>query len=199
MAAVNEGLKTCGKPSRGRYVQGCRCYMCRVANAEYALAQSHGENEKAMVGRGCCDRARARIGELLESGWSLNQVCRCSGVPESSIHALLYGHGNTPTFKGGGKRRTSKMRRENYVAIMALPDRPTVADAALVDGMALARGVRWAAAHGHSCAAMARDAGIGAQIVYRLRDAENGATVRHSTMRRLAPVLLRYATEARDS
>lgn len=195
---MNEGLRTCGKPSRGRYVQGCRCYMCRVANAEYALAQSHGENEPLMATPAQTSACRARVNKLTEGGWSLRQICEEAGVPRSSLRSLMRGHGNTPVSKRGacaGEKVTHKMSRDNCRAIMALPMRPRIADAALVDGMPLARGVKWALAHGHNCAAIARDAGIDKQAVYRLAHAEEAVTVRHCTMRRLAPVLLIYAQE----
>lgn len=176
--------------------------MCRVANAEYSLAQSHGENEKEMVGASCCKRVRAKIAELLKHGWSLNQICKVSGVPETSVHNLLYGHANTPRYRKGEHaglaKPTTKMSRRNYVALMALPEKPVVADSALVDGRALARGVKWAVAHGYSCAAIAREAGVDSQVVYRLSHALGDVTVRHISMHRLAPVLIRYKKETED-
>ena len=57
---MNEGMTTCGKPSRGRYVQGCRCYMCRVANAEYAREQPKQGRRSAMVGRSATYKARRK-------------------------------------------------------------------------------------------------------------------------------------------
>lgn len=203
METVNEGLRTCGRPSRGRYVQGCRCYMCRVANAEYSLAQSHGENERRMVGRAATESARERVAELIANGWTKRQICKEAGVPRSTLRALLDGHPNTPEYRRGdraGERRpTAKMGKEAHRAIMALPDRPATADHALVDAAPLSRGLRWALANGRTVAQVARDAGLDYCAVHRLRDAGEGCKTTSATFRRLAPVLLRYATEARDS
>lgn len=201
METVNEGLRTCGRPSRGRYVQGCRCYMCRVANAEYSLAQSHGENERRMVGAAATEGARARVIELMGNGWTKRRICEETGMPRSTLRSLLDGHGNTPEYKrgerAGRKKPTAKMGKAAHDAIVALPDRPRAAGGALVDATSLARGVRWALANGRTVAQVARDAGLDYCAVRRLRDAGEGCKTTGATFRRLAPVLLRYATPSR--
>lgn len=196
METRNEGLRTCGRPSRGRYAQGCRCYMCRVANSEYELARSRGELGRSMATRDQTASCRSRVNRLVGAGWSLRQICEVSGVPRSSLRSLMRGHRNSQVSRRGkraGERVTHSMSLANYRAIMALPERPETADGALVDGTALARGVRAAVASGRSCCQIARDAGIGPQAVYRLRDSAGGCMVTRSTFAGLAPVLLGYA------
>lgn len=177
--------------------------MCRVANAEYSLAQSHGENERRMVGAAATERCRERVAELIGNGWTKRRICEEARVPRSTLRALLDGHPNTPEYRRGGRagerKPTAKMGKEAHRAIMALPDRPATADHALVDATSLSRGVRWAVANGRTVAQVARDAGLDYCAVHRLRDAPEGCKTTSATFKRLAPVLLRYATEARDS
>lgn len=73
---MNEGMVTCGRPSRGRYVQGCRCYMCRVT--PYAVAKDSGIPLGTIYSLGArekCtfatyDRLRRSLARLAESARS---------------------------------------------------------------------------------------------------------------------------------
>lgn len=114
--AMNDGLKTCGKPSRGRYVQGCRCYMCRVANAEYSREQSHrdgGERDTAMVGAEETAEARERVERWRRLGIGLREIEMWTGVNRSALATLVNGH------HAHGDGPTSRMSRANHDAIMA--------------------------------------------------------------------------------
>ena len=108
---MNEGAKTCGRPSRSRYVQGCRCLMCRVANSEYALRQSHGEAD-AMVGEAETAEARAKVAWWQSHGIGLRSIEGWTGVPRSALQTLV--RGNHPNCNGLPRR----MSRANYEAIM---------------------------------------------------------------------------------
>lgn len=39
---MNEGVKTCGRPPRGRYASGCRCNACKSANDKYEYERVRG-------------------------------------------------------------------------------------------------------------------------------------------------------------
>lgn len=113
---MNEGTRTCGRPSRGRYVQGCRCYMCRVANAEYSSRHAH-EGMTAMVGEAETAEARKRVNRWRGRGIGLRTIELWTGVPRTSLSTLV--SGRHPNCSGLPKR----MSRANYEAIMdAAPD-----------------------------------------------------------------------------
>lgn len=113
---MNDGLKTCGKPSRGRYVQGCRCFACRVANAEYSYEQSHRtgcERDTAMVGAEETAEARERVERWRRSGTGLREIEMWTGVNRSALATLVNGH------HSHGDGPTSRMSRVNHDAIMS--------------------------------------------------------------------------------
>ena len=128
---MNEGKTTCGNPSRGGYIRGCRCFMCRQANAQYAYEHAHGANEGKMVGEAETAEARERVMSWQRDGIGLRTIELWTGVSRSVLQTLV--SGNHPNCNGLPKR----MSRGNYEAIMsACPDR---AGHALVDsGKALA-------------------------------------------------------------
>ncbi len=109
---MNEGLRTCGRPSRGRYVTGCRCYMCRVANADYARENAHA-GMVDMVGEAETEEARERVRSWQRDGIGLRTISAYTGVPRSALQTLV--SGNHPNCNGLPKR----MKRENHDAIMA--------------------------------------------------------------------------------
>ena len=192
---MNEGLTTCGKPSRGRYVQGCRCYMCRVANAEYSLEQSHRrDGGKApgytpMVSAWSTQKCRRHVRELLESGWTKRGICTASGVGRSALASLLGSHHRNP-----GKR-IRRMSRANYTALMALEGEHPKPGGERVDSAPAVNAVRWLHDHGVSYARIAQASGIGYSTVRKLA-LYPSPTCTQATVERLARVAVMLKMEA---
>lgn len=166
---MNESLTTCGRPSRGRYVQGCRCYMCRVANAEYSLEQSHRRDggrrpqDTPMTGASGVRRCRAHVLDLLAHGWTKRGICQASGVGRRTLDYLLDGHPRNP-----GKPIT-RMKRENYRALVALePERPYIAGGQLVDARPVLDAIAWLDAHGMTRYRIAKESGIPLGSIYAI-------------------------------
>ena len=177
-------MKSCGKPSRGRYVQGCRCYMCRVANSEYSLAHAHGVNEKKMLGRESANKLRRRVKEMLDNGWTKRGICREAGVPRSALATLLGGHRNTPTKTSGEKKRTCKVSAKTAKAINALPLHPRKrADGELIDAAPVNATLAALYSVGITPYQVAKESGIPLGSIYSIGDKEKCT---YRTMKRLA-------------
>jgi len=193
---MNEGLKTCGRPSRGRYVQGCRCFMCRVANAEYSVENAAMKREHrrrmdadAMVGAHCVGRCRTHVLDLLAHGWTKRGICAAAGVNRKAVDYLLDGHPRNPG------RQIRRMRRGNYRALMALEaDHPYIAPGQLVDAQPVEEAIRWLVAHGMSVARISRESGIALPTVYHLRD-KRGGRCEQQTAAKLARAARRLRRE----
>ena len=159
-----DGIVSCGNPSRGRYVSGCRCYMCRVANADYQREMEHRRKAGtgAMVGAAKTRGARRRVEEWRKLGIGLREIEFWTGVPRSSLQTLVAG--NHPNCNGLPLR----MSRANHDAIMAthIPER---APGALVDSKATLRRMDELAAKGMSYAEMSRRSGLPKATVYQLK------------------------------
>ena len=194
---MNEGMTTCGKPSRGRYVQGCRCYMCRVANAEYARANanSKGSRDTAMVSASSTAKARAKVQGWLDDGISLREICRATGVGRSAMRTLISGkHPNARRCKNGGYAKSHRMARTNYDAIMGC-DRPSAPlGGQTVDAGSLNSALSWLYAHGVTPYRVSMESGIPLGTVYGL-----GAkgSCEYKTLARLASVAEKLKREAR--
>ena len=153
------GQVSCGNPSRARYVQGCRCYMCRVANAEYAAANARGETH-AMVGEDETVRARERVNRWRSRGVGLRTVELWTGVSRSALQTLVDGsHANC----NGLPRR---MKRENYEAIMAASVGPR--GAALVPAKWALDAFSKLRARGWTYKRIASESGVSLATVHRL-------------------------------
>lgn len=197
---MNEGLRTCGKPSRGRYVQGCRCFMCRVANADYSRendamrrARRRRMDDDAMVGVASVQKCRRHVLDLLAHGWTKRGICSASGVGRSALDSLLDGHHRKPG------RTIKRMRRGNYEALMALEaDRPYIAPGQLVDARPVEEAIRWLVAHGMSVARISRESGIALPTVYHLRD-KRGGRCEQQTAAKLAKAARRLRRECERS
>jgi len=198
---MNEGLRTCGKPSRGRYVRGCRCYMCRVANAEYSLEQSHRRDggrrprDTPMVSAWSTQQCRKHVRELLDHGWTKRGICAASGVGRKELRSLLEGHRNTPTSKDGSRRATQRMRRANHDALMALDGEPPKRGGDRVDSAPAVNAVRWLHAHGVGYARIAEASGISYSTVRKLA-LDPSPTCTQATVERLARVAVMLKMEA---
>lgn len=172
---MNEGITSCGHPSRGRYVQGCRCYRCRVANAAYSLEQAHG-NADAQAGIRSVERCRWRIGELLAHGWTRRGICAAADVSRSALRHIVDGDPRYAT-----RRRID---RGVYGRIMALDvDRPYIAGGQLVDAQPAANAVRWLVAHGMSVAELSRRTGISRSVLDNLKSGRSERCMQHTAAR----------------
>lgn len=167
---MNEGLTTCGRPSRGRYVQGCRCYMCRVANADYsrendAMRRAHRRrmDDDAMVGVASVQKCRRHVLDLLAHGWTKRGICAASGVGKSALSSLLDGHPRNPG------RQIRRMKRENYKALMALDvERPRIAGGQVVDAKPVNDAIAWLTGHGMTRYRIAAESGIPLGSIYTI-------------------------------
>lgn len=107
---VNEGVKTCGRPSRWRYVHGCRCKACTYANSLYEYGRTHGE--RSMTTQQETERARRKVQGWRDMGFGLRRIAAVTGVHRSTLSTLLDGkHANC----NGPTRR---MKLECYEQIM---------------------------------------------------------------------------------
>jgi len=169
---MNEGLITCGHPSRGRYVMGCRCYMCRVANADYAAEQARrpkGSRKTAMVGRMSTARARKRVQGWLDSGVTKREICRATGIGRTAMRTLMTGeHPNAKRFSDGHPHASHRMSRKNYEAIMACGDPRSPKPGQLVDASSLNRALSWLYDHGVTPYRVAKESGIPIGTIYSL-------------------------------
>ena len=172
-------MRSCGNPSRGRYVMGCSCYMCRVANAEYSLEQSHrdGTEDTPMVGKAKTAAARRRVEQWQKRGIGLREIEFWTGVPRSSLQTLV--SGNHPNCKGLPQR----MSRKNHDAIMATHIGEK-APGALVDSTMMLKKMDELHDHGMSYAEMARRSGIPYRTLYAIK-AKRPAKVEQRTATRM--------------
>lgn len=193
---MNEGERTCGHPSRGRYAMGCRCFACRVANADYEHERAHRPDRcrtTPMVGEQATRMARARVRSWLDEGRSIREVCRATGVGRTAIRTLLYGkHPNAAT-RGGNPMVSKRMKRANYEAIMRCDmSRRKIAGGTYVDAKPVVDAIEWLIAHGVKHARIAREAGIPSATIYQLGKRD---TVRFETMKRIAPAAMKLKDE----
>ena len=167
---MNEGEVSCGRPSRGRYVQGCRCYMCRVANADYAREAAHSKGKHtAMVSASSTSKARRRVQGWLDEGVPMREICRATGVRREAMRTLVRGqHPHAARFKDGTPKKSRRMSRANYERIMACDDPHAPAGGTLVDASALNRSLAWLYAHAVTPYAVAKESGIPLGTIYSL-------------------------------
>lgn len=194
---MNEGKTTCGNPSRGRYVQGCRCYMCRVANADYSREQANrkkGSQSTPMVGRHAVAKARNRVRGWIDDGHSLREICRATGVNRNAMRTLMTGkHPNAAHFKDGKPKMPKRMSRRNYDAIMRCDDPSSPKGGQRIDASSLNNALAWLYAHGVTPYRVSKVSGIPVGTIYGLGDRrECNAT----TLARLASAAERLKEEA---
>ena len=162
--ALNDTLTSCGNPSRGRYVMGCRCFMCRVANAEYyhrRRACEEGAEQGTMVGKAKTAAARRRVERWRGLGYGLREIEFWTGVSRSSLRTLV--SGKHPNCNG----LPSRMSRANHDAIMAAR-LPEMAPGALVDSAPTLRIIDELHAGGMAYAEIVRRSGLSRATIYKL-------------------------------
>lgn len=193
---MNEGERTCGKPSRGRYNMGCRCFACHVANADYEHERQHRPDKcrtTPMVGEKATRRARARVRSWLADGHSLREVGRATCVGRTALRTLLYGKHPNAAMRGGNPMVSKRMKRANYEAIMRCDmSRRKIAGGTYVDAKPVVDAIEWLTAHGVRRARIAREAGVPSATIYQLGKRD---TVRFETMKRIAPAAMRLKDE----
>lgn len=191
---MNEGMTTCGKPSRGRYVQGCRCYMCRVANAEYAREQPKQGKRSAMVGRSATYKARRKVQGWLDAGYPLREISRATQINRNVLKTLLTGeHAHAPRFANGKPKASARMSRANYEKIMKY-DRPSApVGGKIVDARSLNAALSWLYSHGVTPYRVAKESGIPLGTIYSLGEK---ASCEYRTLARLAGAAERLKEEA---
>lgn len=108
--SANEGLRTCGRPSRGRYVSGCRCNACKAANDQYEYDRARGA--RYMTTPDETERARRKVEGWRAMGFGLRSIAAVTGVHRSTLRTLLTGK----HAKCNGKSR--RMKLECYEQIM---------------------------------------------------------------------------------
>ena len=181
---MNEGMTACDKPSRSRYIMGCRCYMCRVANADYAYRQRHREGKSPMVGAHCVDKARKRVQSWLDDGVPLREICRATGVTRSSMTTLMRGkHPHARRMKNGKYVKSKRMSRKNYDAIMKCERICAPGSQTIVDASSLNASLAWLYAHGVTPYQVAKISGIPLGTIYSLGGKQ---TCEYKTLARLA-------------
>ena len=168
---MNEGKASCGKPSRGRYVQGCRCYLCRVANADYA--REYRKSTKAMVTKYSTAKARKKVQAWLDEGYSLREIFRATGVGRNPMRTLMTGkHHNAATFKNGRPRASKRMSRANYDKIMKCDRICAPRPNQIVDATALNNALAYLYAHGVTPYRVAKESGIPLGSIYSIGSKE---------------------------
>lgn len=193
---MNEGLKTCGKPSRGRYAQGCRCFMCKVANTDYERERTHGAKPR-MVGYPQVLKARKKVQGWLDEGRSLREICRATGVGRSAMRTLMKGeHPNAARHANGRPKVPKRMSRGNYDAIMGCSDPIAPGDNTLVDATSLNNALKWLYAHGVTPYRVSKVSGIPLGSIYHL--GEKGQCT-YATLARLTAAAKELKAEALEA
>ena len=107
---MNEGMRTCGRPSRGRYASGCRCNACKSANDQYEYERVRGT--RYMTTPMETEKARRKVQGWRDMGFGLRTIAAVTGVHRSTLQTLMSGnHANC----NGPTRR---MKLECYEQIM---------------------------------------------------------------------------------
>ena len=147
--------ETCGKPSRGRYVQGCRCDACRAANRAYERSTRLYGFQSSFVD---AKPVRAHIAKLLASGYTKREICRASGVSRTTLRAIMEYHHRT------GKP-VSKVNASAAKKILAINGRRSLKGKQLVDARYVRIGIEKCTSAGMSVASISRITGIDRQIL----------------------------------
>ncbi|MBL8909852.1 MAG: hypothetical protein JNM17_04020 [Archangium sp.] len=77
--------------SRSRYVKGCRCEPCTVANREYAKGRYHAQKAGLANGLVKADDARAHLALLRRCGVGLRTVADVAGIGRSVLQRITRG------------------------------------------------------------------------------------------------------------
>lgn len=193
----NIGVHDCGKASYAQYTTGCRCFMCKVACSEYNYQRKYGpRNASAMVSASSTRKARKRVQEWLDHGYSLRQIIKATGVPRSSMRTLMTGkHHSARCFKDGTPQKSHKMMRTNYERIMNCK-KIVEADRSYVDASNYYRVIDELLASGLKKVEIARATGTPVQTIYGPRR-KLVTFKRYKQLALAAPMLKKMADERR--
>lgn len=186
----NNGIGSCGNPSRASYMAGCRCMRCRAANADYSAALAANLDPRKRSSRPLATerqtrKARERVQGWVDEGVPKRRVCEELGIPRSAMRALLIGHPRT------GKP-VKRMDLENYKRIMAHAGDFHTPDGAYIDSTNYWKAIDWLVAHGITRYRIAKEAGIPVPSLY----AERNGRVTMGNARKLARAAARLKAEA---
>lgn len=197
---MSETIETCERPSRGRYVSGCRCPGCKEANRAYQTrwsrrARKKGQLATPYVGATETRQARERVRCLMGSGIPLKAISAATGVTRSALRVLLGLEPCThPSRRTNGSLvETKRMSRKNYFAIMEC-EMFDVADGALVSARQTVRIVHEAHRLGLPVRTIARICGISPSTAYHLSHMEDDTDelIIARTARRVKTNLAKY-------
>lgn len=92
-------IVACDKPSRGRYIQGCRCLACTAANNAYWHKR---EKDKAKEAWGVkepyfmdAEPVRLHLLNLISQGYTKRGIATDYDINRAVIHNLLVSHHRT--------------------------------------------------------------------------------------------------------
>lgn len=154
----------CDKPSRGRYVQGCRCDGCREANRLY-YHENQRKNLLIEVGEevgGFVDAepVRRKVRQLMLQGYTQREICRLSGISRTTMAGIMRRHHRT------GKP-VKKCKREIKDAICSIRGNRNIKGKSLVSAEVMRGHVReWS--EWLTPLEIADSLGIARDTVYRL-------------------------------
>ena len=159
-------LDDCGRASRSRYSQGCRCRACKAAVSRYErerrkrkAREEWGAEQPAFVD---AEPVRERLLYLRAMGYTVEEVHRISGVGKTAQHNLTVGHWRTG-------EPVKRVKRETAEAIMAIePGKRRLSAGQRVPGAWMGDTVRGWKAAGLSVARISRETGIDRQVLDRV-------------------------------
>ena len=147
--------QSCEKPSRGRYVMGCRCDACRAANRAYERTTRLHGFESSFVD---AEPVRRHVAELLARGYTKREICRVAGVSRTTMANITQKHHRT------GKP-VERVNAEAARRIMAVDGMRRLKASQLVPANHIRRRLEELTDAGVSVAAISRKTGIGRQTL----------------------------------
>ena len=152
-------MTDCGRASRGRYVQGCRCDACRAANRAYERKTRLYGFESTFVD---AEPVRLHVERLLGAGYTRREICRVSGVCRSTLRAITTAHHRTG-------EPVRKVNAGAAARIMAVDGQRRLRGAQLVSAKRIRDVLRELTDAGMSVAAVSRRTGIDRQTLDAVR------------------------------
>lgn len=152
----DSGIKhACGRHAPGTpacYTHDrCRCAAClraatdrRNRERHHTIYRRHGVVDKTTLDLDLVDAESARLHliHVMMRGTPWREAARLSGVPESTVSAIIYGrHRDDPSHPGYRPQR-KRITRQNRDAILALKPVPRTGSSFRVDGLATRRRLR---------------------------------------------------------
>lgn len=120
--------------TRSKYVSGCRCEACTIANREYARRRSKVKAKEAMGAEDPywqpLERAQSLIAGLIVRGYTIAELARLTGIKKETLYAINCGKSH---HTGKGRHR---VHATTVGALRAVYDDPrrSYAPRQLVDG-----------------------------------------------------------------